>query len=120
MDLNIDENFELRLISGSASAEEAGNVLKNIILKEEFFFNKKYLSEEIYNRKKYSPDLKTFDLAKQVKNNLLQFYSEKYANVDKIKDLNVDVIILEGNISVYYRDDSTNKLIFGEEIMRRL
>lgn len=120
MDLNIDENFELRLIGGSASAEEANNVLKNIILKEEFFFNKKLLLEEIYNRKKYDISLSNFDLAKQIKSNLLQFYNEKYSGIDKINDLNVDIIVLKGNVSVYYRDDSTNKLIFGEEISRRL
>ncbi len=120
MDLNIDENFELKLTSGSASAEDANNVLKNIILKEEFFFNKKALLEEIYNRRKYDVGLDNFNLANQIKSNLLQFYNEKYTNVDKIKDLNVDVIVLKGNVSVYYRDDSTNKLIFGEEISRRL
>ena len=122
MDLNINEDFELVLSDGSADvldSREHTEVLRNIILKEEFFFNKKFMLENIYNRKLYEVNLTNFELADKIKKALLSHYEETYYNFEIIQRLGVIVIVNSGEVSVYYKDTVTDKLVF-DEITRRV
>ena len=122
MDLNINENFELVLNDGSADVLDTGEhteVLRNIILKEEFFFNKKFMLENIYNRKLYEVNLTNFELADKIKKALLSHYKEVYYNFEIIQRLGAIVIVNSGEVSVYYKDTVTDKLVF-DEITRRV
>ena len=122
MDLNINENFELVLNDGSADVLDTGEhteVLRNIILKEEFFFNKKFMLENIYNRKLYEVNLTNFELADKIKKALLTHYKETYYNFEIIQWLGAIVIVNSGEVSVYYKDTDTDKLVF-DEITRRV
>lgn len=122
MDLNINEDFELVLNGGSADVLDTGEhteILRNIILKEEFFFNKKFMLENIYNRKLYEVNLTNFELADKIKKALLSHYKEAYYNFEIIQRLGAIVIVNSGEVSVYYKDTVTDKLVF-DEITRRV
>ena len=79
----------------------------------------KHKQNAAYNRKLYEVNLTNFELADKIKKALLSHYKEAYYNFEIIQRLGAIVIVNSGEVSVYYKDTVTDKLVF-DEITRRV